>query len=228
VIGVGEELPPNVAMRYGLSDARNYDSIELASVLDWFATLYEPSKRGVTSRSTITWAGVARAIDRLRESGVAAIVAPATPPVSLGLLAERVGAVWLVRLDAAPLVSAEASIGTPAFINNDGEIHVLLSLSHDDDVVVRETFDPGWRGFVDGCETVIEPYRGVFQSIRVPAGTHQLTLVYDPPEVRLACTASFAALAALVILVSRSRPLWSRSGHNRFPAMGLDVSVGSG
>ena len=35
-IGLGEELPPDVLMRFGLSDPRNYDSVELARSLAWF------------------------------------------------------------------------------------------------------------------------------------------------------------------------------------------------
>ncbi len=42
-LGLGEELPPNVLMRFGLSDVRNYDSVELASSLAWFEPLYEPT-----------------------------------------------------------------------------------------------------------------------------------------------------------------------------------------
>src|SRR5262249_19208680 len=50
IIGLGEELPPNTLMRYGLADARNYDSVELARSSSWFAPLYEPSAGAVTSR----------------------------------------------------------------------------------------------------------------------------------------------------------------------------------
>src|SRR5262249_4499181 len=50
ILGLGQELPPNTAMRYGLSDIRNYDSVELARSLEWFAPLYEPGGKGRTSR----------------------------------------------------------------------------------------------------------------------------------------------------------------------------------
>ena len=35
----GAELPPNVLMRYGLRDARNYDSVETRRNLDWLRPL---------------------------------------------------------------------------------------------------------------------------------------------------------------------------------------------
>ena len=73
-LGIGEELPPNVLMRYGLSDPRNYDSVELARSLRWFETLYEPGEAAQTSRRQISWEGVLRARQRLREASVAAVV----------------------------------------------------------------------------------------------------------------------------------------------------------
>ena len=95
VLGVGEELPPNVAMRYGLADIRNYDSVELASSVDYFDALYPPGGRERTSRRTVTWAGVIRARDRLEEAGVAAIVAATPPPGGAFERVEKVGSVWV-------------------------------------------------------------------------------------------------------------------------------------
>ncbi|MHC5544797.1 hypothetical protein ACYOEI_41720, partial [Singulisphaera rosea] len=42
ILGLGEELPPNVMMRYGLRDVRNYDSVELTKNLSYFAAMYPP------------------------------------------------------------------------------------------------------------------------------------------------------------------------------------------
>ncbi len=64
-IGLGEELPPNVLMRFGLDDVRNYDSVELARSMDWFAPLSDDASGTWTSRSELNWAGVIRSRDRL-------------------------------------------------------------------------------------------------------------------------------------------------------------------
>lgn len=48
-LGLGEELPPGVLMRFGLSDPRNYDSVELASSLSWFDSIYDHSESGRSS-----------------------------------------------------------------------------------------------------------------------------------------------------------------------------------
>ena len=50
-------------MRFGLVDVRNYDSVELARSMDWFAPLYEDASRTWTSRSELNWTGVIRSRD---------------------------------------------------------------------------------------------------------------------------------------------------------------------
>ncbi len=109
VLGVGEELPPNVAMRYGLADIRNYDSIELAVSIDSFASLYPPGPGERTSRREVTWAGVVRSLDRLKAAGVAAIVAATPPPAGAFDRVERVGSVWVARPEPGPF--ARAAVG---------------------------------------------------------------------------------------------------------------------
>ena len=83
IIGLGAELPPNTLMRYGLADARNYDSVEMSRNLDWLRPLYDPVVREQTSRREINWARVIDSKDRLREASVRAVVGGlARPPGS--------------------------------------------------------------------------------------------------------------------------------------------------
>src|SRR5262249_33772316 len=139
------------------------------------------------------------------------------------------------RVDAHPLVGSSSAIGAVHYEDDDGESHIDIVLSRDDDVVVRVTWDPGWRAFVDGSEAVIEPFEGVFQSIRVPAGRHRLELVYDPVGVRLACAGSLGALCTLGVLIlasgSGSSRSWGRSiscnGLGCLRGIGLESFLGS-
>ena len=80
VLGIGEELPPNVLMRFGLNDPRNYDSVEQTRSLHWFTPLFEPGSESLSSRSRITWEGVYRARDRLEDACVRAVVSASPPP----------------------------------------------------------------------------------------------------------------------------------------------------
>jgi hypothetical protein len=217
VLGLGQELLPNVAMRYGLSDPRNYDSVELARNLDWLAPLYEPDGRGRSSRRTVGWNGVLRARGRLRGASVAAVVAAAEPPEEFGARAERVGSVWIAYPDAEPLVTVEPAGAAGPWTVDDGRIDVVVKCKHDSLLVIRQTYDPGWVARVDGRPAGVAPYRGTFLAVRLTGGRHRVTLEYDPPEVRAACAASLAGLgAALAALVGPGAV-----GAGRFQGRGL-------
>lgn len=47
-------------------------------------------------------------------------------------------------------------------------------------LIVRDTFYPGWRAFIDGQLTPLLPYQSVFRQVTVPAGRHQVTMQYQP------------------------------------------------
>ncbi|GAC1470754.1 MAG: hypothetical protein NVSMB9_16150 [Isosphaeraceae bacterium] len=214
ILGLGQELLPNIAMRYGLADPRNYDSVELKRALDWFSPLFEESKAPRSSRGTITWNGVRRARERLREACVVAVVAATPPPPELDAHVDRLGLAWVARLEAPPLVSLSSSqSGLTASIEN-GSIHAEFTCSHEDVLVVRQVADPGWRAELDGRPAPITPYLGTFLSVRVGAGTHRVSLVYDPPEVRAACVVSLSAtIAALFALTGLPTRRLARNPH---------------
>ena len=206
IIGLGAELPPNTLMRYGLADARNYDSVEVSRSLDWLAPLYDPTVQAKTSRRQITWARVLEARDRLYEASVRAVVAPTAPPPGFDR-SEKIGAVWVAWLDAAPMVEIESGKGTLAEVSSEpGRIVATVDLEHDARVIVRQTFDPGWRAEVDGRPAEVAPHLGTFLESLVPAGSHRVTFIYDPVEVRLALIASSIAVMVAVFALTDFGP----------------------
>jgi hypothetical protein len=88
----------------------------------------------------------------------------------------------------------------PESVREPGLIKIRTKVSHDARIVVRETLDRGWRAEVDGAAAVIEPYCNVFLSVPVSAGSHEVVLRYDPPEVRVAVAASISCSAAVFAL----------------------------
>jgi hypothetical protein len=75
-------------------------------------------------------------------------------------------------------------------VNVDSDREALLVLS--------EIAYPGWRATIDGRPAPVLTTDYTFRAVRVPAGHHQVTLVFDPPLWRLGWV--LAALSALVAL----------------------------
>ena len=202
IIGLGAELPPNTLMRYGLADARNYDSVELSRSLDWLAPLYDPEVREKTSRREISWARVLQAREPLRQAAVRAVVSPTPPPASGFERSEKVGSVWVAWLEARPIVEIVGDGSLDASRAIHGRIEATIEGRADSRLIVRETFDPGWRAEIDGIAAPVEAYLGTFQAVDVPPGTHQVVLVYDPIEVRIASLVSLAAIFGVVFALT--------------------------
>jgi hypothetical protein len=205
-LGLGAELPPNVLMRYGLSDPRNYDSVELASSLAWFEPIFEISGGDRTSRRDVTWDSAMRGLDRLRASGVGAIVAAQPPPDGAFDRVEKVGGVWLAWLEARPWAEAGSTAAEVAWSREPGRAIIRLRSPAPERIVVRETWDPGWKARIDGRPADLERGPGPFLSVRSPEGDHRITLEYDPAEVRFGGWISVAALACAILVLTGIRP----------------------
>jgi Bacterial membrane protein YfhO len=207
-LGVGEELPPGVLMRSGLSDPRNYDSVELARSLAWFEPIYEPNGPGQTSRSPVTWQSAIRGLDRLRDAGVGAIVAATPPPAGTFRCVEQSGRVWIAWLDARPWAESGAKADRVEWCRGQGEAVIRLRADSAGCITVRETWDPGWTARIDGRPLTVVPGAGPFLTLQVPKGEHQIILRYDPPEVRIGVLISACAVAAVILILTRNRPFW--------------------
>jgi hypothetical protein len=206
-LGLGEELPPNTLMRFQMSDARNYDSVELASSLSWLMPLFEASESSLTSRSAINWNGVSRARLRLRESGVGAIVASIAPPTGEFARTERVGRAWIVWLEAKPWVDSASPEARIEYAKDHGKARIEIDSPMGGEVVVRETWDPGWQARLDGKPVILGRKWGIFLSLYVHKGLHILLLEYDPIEVRVGLAVSIGSVVLLILVLTGIRKL---------------------
>lgn len=207
-LGVGEELPPNVLMRFGLADPRNYDSIELSRSLDWFEPLYEPTDEARSSRRGVTWETVAAALPRLEQAAVGAAVGATAPPEP-GLFerVEQIGDVWIAWLKPANWVEI---VGAPSSVkaNRPSARSIRLEVPPGESrkIIVRETWDSGWRARVDGAPARVEPYLDVFMMVAVDGSARVVDLIYDPAEVRWGLGISIlSACAAILGLTAGAR-----------------------
>jgi hypothetical protein len=82
-------------------------------------------------------------------------------------------------------------------------------------LLVTEGFDTGWRATVDGHEAPMLRANKAFRAVPVPAGSHQVEMIYRPPAVRRALVISGSSIVltlAVVLLVAWSR---RRRAHPR-------------
>jgi hypothetical protein len=200
-LGIGEELPPNVLMRFGLGDPRNYDSVELARSRDWLAPLFEP-EAVLTSRSQITWDGVHRASERLEEACVAAVVASTPPSEGRFRQVERVGDVWIAWLDHLDWSGAEYSGAVISTRREAGAAALSVRAPAPFRLVVRESWDPSWRAWIDGSPAPLCLHRQAFMALQVPAGEHKIRLSYNPREVMLGLLGSGLGLVCVILALT--------------------------
>ncbi len=70
--------------------------------------------------------------------------------------------------------------------------------------VLSDFLYPGWKGQLDGKPASIYRTNGIFRGMIVPAGTHELTMRFQPPSFRLGL--GLAGMAGLVIIAT----VWQR------------------
>jgi uncharacterized membrane protein YfhO len=59
---------------------------------------------------------------------------------------------------------------------------------------------PGWEAAIDGKKTAILPADGVFQTVAVPAGRHEIKFDFRPLSFRLGCLISAVSFLILLFL----------------------------
>lgn len=87
---------------------------------------------------------------------------------------------------AAPL-SAEAKVTGVSDFNDSGSNKVTLSCNAEKDswLILTDIFYPGWNAYVDGKKTEIVRADYAFRGIRMKAGKHDVSFVYEPNSFKL-------------------------------------------
>jgi hypothetical protein len=210
IVAVGAELPPNMLMRYGLADLRNYDAIELAGMADWLAPLFDGPGEGEarSSRRAISWAGVGRASGRLRACGVSAVVGASPPPGGLFDRVARIGEVWVGHWDspgpAARVVEDRDGIVVVERADRPGMPEDLDTKGYER-LTIPIPFVPGWEARCDRGPLAVSAGPGPLMGVELPPGVTRVVLGYDPPEVRLAVGISIGGLAAVGLMAIGKR-----------------------
>lgn len=99
-------------------------------------------------------------------------------------------------LVSRPVESSSSTAGTAKLIEDrPGKILIETVAPANQLLVVSESYDRGWRATVDQQPMPVERVNGDFMGCVVPAGVHQVQLVFDPISLRLGRIISLISLA---------------------------------
>jgi hypothetical protein len=115
--------------------------------------------------------------------------------------------VWEARADVTPSEGRGAAGGLRALEYGPDRIRASVGMARDGYLVVADAWAPGWRASVDGHEAPVLRANVAFRAVPVPAGDHDVQLVYRPPAIRygLAASAATLAMGLLAALLGRWR-----------------------
>jgi hypothetical protein len=177
VAGIGNGLHPDAAMVYGLYDVRGDSPVKLQRYEEVYARMgtADPVYFYPIRDWSSPW------LDRLGVRWVVAGPAEAPPPALRWRLAwqgsdarvyERPGALPLARLEGSGRAQIETRLP--------GEWRIFWQASGPGRLVIAETWDPGWRAWLDGRPVTIEPFQGVLMAVPVGPGSGRVELRYHP------------------------------------------------
>ena len=102
-------------------------------------------------------------------------------------------ALWQPRVRVTPT-------GRAAIVDRRaGEYAITVNADSDVQVVIAETWLPGWRSTVDGREWPIDLVEGALIGLRLSAGEHTLSLRYEPIGWKVGWPISLGACIALAL-----------------------------
>ncbi len=78
----------------------------------------------------------------------------------------------------------------------------IISSSDNQNIIIRDTWYPGWKAYVDNQETRIDKYLDIYRSIKVSKGKHLIKFVYKPYSFFLGLKISiFSAIIWLILFI---------------------------
>jgi hypothetical protein len=112
--------------------------------------------------------------------------------------------------EAEPFITAsnttEVNISQAKF--SAGHIEAVAEAAQPALLVVAQMYYHPWRAYVDGRPTRLWPANFAFQAFEIPAGSHQVKLVYEDRRFYLGAAISLATLAGCLVFfcLARRRP----------------------
>ncbi len=132
-------------------------------------------------------------------------IVPATPGDALALVNDpKFDPRREVVLESDALTLADLGAGAGSGLQgatvsryDENRLELSVQAPADGQLVVMDTFYPGWRARVDGREVPVRPANFVGRAVAVGAGTHRVEMWFEPESVRLGIFISLLTLALL-------------------------------
>jgi hypothetical protein len=152
------------------------------------------------------------------------------PARNLGDALAKVGANGGHDEDAPVIESAPpAPAGPPAkpgaarFLRDgDSSVKLAIDAARPGQLILDDTWYPGWQAKVDGHEATIRPANASFRAVAVPAGRHTVSFDYRPASLWLG-----ALLSLIGVLLLAAGFLFFRGGRRRAGRTGADTPRGA-
>src|SRR5208282_5512120 len=113
-------------------------------------------------------------------------------------------------VEAKPFITASnttaVTISSPKF--SAGQIEATVEAADPALLVAAQIYYHPWRAYVDGRPVRLWPANFAFQALEIPAGSHQVKLVYEDRRFHLGAAISLATLAGCLVFyfLARRRP----------------------
>lgn len=72
-------------------------------------------------------------------------------------------------------------------------------------LVLSEVYYPGWKAWVDNREVNVSRANFLFRAIELPAGSHRIRMLYDPPSLKIGAGLFAITFIVLLVLVVRQK-----------------------
>jgi hypothetical protein len=202
VTGTGDALHPDAAMVYGLYDVRGDSPVKLQRYEEVYAGM--GTAHPVYFYPIRDWSSPW--LDQLGVRWVVVGPREEPPPGARWRLAyrgpdarvyERPGALPLARLEGPGKVRVETRVP--------GRWRITWNAPARGRLVIAETWDPGWRAWIDGRPVAVERLHGILMAVPVGPGSGSVELRYHPDGFALGMVLSALGLCVLATGGARRR-----------------------
>jgi hypothetical protein len=242
IAATGFSLMPEVPSLYGLRDVRAYDLLESGRAQQFWSAA-DPAYQNlafytILHQPAAPWLAAA-GVDLVAVPGSAALPGTSVAYQADGMVVARVPAPRPLAYAAPAVVQAADSTDAIRLLSGDpleavtvegpGSVNagtadtavtefspgsVTVDVNGDSTfVVVLQSFDRGWKAYLDGSPAAIHPADVMFMGVQVPAGHHVLHLLYEPESVTVGLIASASGVVVLLGLLGAAAFYRRRAFH---------------